>query len=214
MTSAIGRKTPCTELVRPTVARRGGLRAHSQGGFTLLEIMLALSVVVLVAAVGVMTLVGFGEERQQLEAAAWYEAVLRHARAEAMVSGRTMRLSFDAAGRPSLMCESDPLGAPGTFDQPWEPWSHQPPTEYRLAACRRDDSRASRDTAPTWNDDDDAEFQSLSFRPDGSADWAELEIRSVRDPTALVIVVALNGFTGAVTSQTVTATEREQQAAW
>jgi len=204
MTSATGQKKR---------SDRSSMTARSRRGFTLIEMLLSVGVLVLIASVSILSLGAFRDEQKLMSASMWYEVVLRHARAEAMRQGRTMRLSFDATtGKPSLMCESDPIGAPGRFDQLREPWAGSAPPSLSLVRCRRDGNAAFH-TAGLTEDDDDEALQTLWFFADGTSDWAELEVRSETDPSAPVLIVTLNGFSGAVGSRMVTVSEYDAESA-
>src|SRR5690606_26033413 len=103
-----------------------------------------------------------------------------------------LRLSFDSAtGRPQLLGESDPLLAPGVFDLPWALWSDQPPEDYAVTACRRDDTRSQRQSPAVFDEQEEQDMQSLTFYPDGASDWAELEVRSITDDAAAVLIVQI-----------------------
>lgn len=192
MTSATGPK-------RRSEVRRGAR------GFTLLEMILVLGVALLISAAAVVSIGSLNPGSDGMtEAVSGYETVLRQARAHAMREVRRVRLAMDDSGRPMLTVESDPVGAPGQFDQPVEAWSQAPGAgRVRVVRVQRtiasDYASASQDEAGGMSD---ASHQALIFQPDGTSDSAEVELQPLdADAGGPGAVIRLDGFTGALATQ-------------
>jgi len=98
-----------------------------EGGFSLVEVLLTLSLVLGLAAATVVTFTGLDGKNALDEGADRLESMIRFARAEASNSGRQVRLVFDpSTNRPAaasselrdikVSWESDSTGHPGQFE--------------------------------------------------------------------------------------------------
>ena len=204
MTSAV---TP-----RPRVDRRRPRRA-----FTLLETILALTLVVVIAGVVVVNLFGWGESRWLDEGSSRFATLLCMARAEAANMGKSLRIAFepDLAGRVGVqvLLEADPLNAPRQFTvYDGCTWLHHVPEGLVEGAS----SRLVGESAYRWTDlpgqdeaADAAPMEPVTFYPDGSCDSAVIELVSTRASDSRLAIVEVEGLTGAVTRRMVSGSETE-----
>ena len=70
-------------------------RAGKSSGFTLLELVLVLTIIAVVLAAVVPTFSGFAAGRKPQDTAARFVALARYARSEAIADGSTYRILFD-----------------------------------------------------------------------------------------------------------------------
>ena len=174
-------------------------------GFTLVEIMLVLVLLVALAAAGALSLFALRQESRFNDEVFRLESALRMARAEAARTGFRIRLVPDAdAGTLTILWEPQPLEAPEQF-VPFTgaTWGEMAQLDYlRLTRCELTSAAPLISLPPGATDQtsgsppsalvasqpaagassDQAPMQTLTFFPDGSADSAEIELVS-RDPT-------------------------------
>jgi type II secretion system protein H len=72
-------------------------RTRTTSGFTLLELVLVLTILAVVLAAVAPTLSGFAAGRKPQDAAAQFVALARYARSQAIADGSTYRILFDPA---------------------------------------------------------------------------------------------------------------------
>jgi prepilin-type N-terminal cleavage/methylation domain-containing protein len=102
---------------RPTT---WGRRVSAPRGFTLIETVLVLALLVLLAGLTISSFSGTSGQAGQEECVQRLAALCKSARAEAAGPGRRLRLSFPG-GQPLLEAEADPLNKPGEF-APLDAW--------------------------------------------------------------------------------------------
>ena len=68
---------------------------RGRGGLTLIEMVLTMGLILLIAAVGVISFTGLERSQKLTEGARRFETVLRMAKADAANQGRCIRLSVD-----------------------------------------------------------------------------------------------------------------------
>lgn len=198
-----------------TTSPRGPSRT---GGFTLLEVLLTLGLLVAIASVTVFAFGGWRRTAQLNEGARRFEALLRASRAEAAVRGKRLRLTFvDDADAPGafncvIQWESDPVGAPGQYtpfaDIGWR--AFVPDDMVRVARCRRIGVDAVR-MIPLGRDASQRDgFETVAFGPDGSSDSAEIVLLSADDRDSRGAVVRLDGFTGTIETEMLTAEQVDE----
>jgi prepilin-type N-terminal cleavage/methylation domain-containing protein len=188
-----------------------------RAGFTLLEVLLALTLVALLVGAGVIALASLRTGRQ-LEEGAWrFETMLRMARADAARHGRRLRLRFDGEGGAwQVLWESDPIARPGLFDDyascVWR--DSVPEGLVRVVRCELQGPSAyqtlvlqgAREPAAGA-----AALDAVTFYPDGSCDAAEIELADRDGKDVRTAVIAIDGLTGTVTRQILTPTEMDER---
>ncbi len=191
MTSRVGRKKPSPEPARPA--------------FTLLEMVLAIVLVALLAGVAVGVFWGTLEKAEIDAGAERIGALLRSIRAEAALTGRRFRLTFDAdTSRPIVTIERDGLGQPGVFT-PYQAWWIN---RARLAdgvavvSCERTGDSALDETgdyaAETGRQED---LDEITFHPDGSSDSARIVLATNDEERHWSAEITLNGIDGTITTR-------------
>jgi len=189
-------------------------------GFTLFELVLAISLMLLLAGVIIISFAGSRRIEGLDEGAARFEAALRMTRAEAAGAGRRFCLILrdqDAAFR--VMWEPEPLTAPGEFvpytRSTWP--EHLPsgivevtrleltgPSVYRVMGI------ASSPFKLVGMDAKPEDLDLLMFHADGSSDSGLVELATTDPADQRRAVVEVDGRTGTVTSQVLTPTELEE----
>jgi Tfp pilus assembly protein FimT len=206
---------------------------QAKRGFTLVEMLLVVLVVMLLAAVSVTYFGGMLRGTQLNEGASRFTSMLRFARAEAANSGRRIQIQFDpvttnAAGpagyQPRIKCELEPINEPGVYRDLNEPlwmdgqssllaWvqSVRPmDTEEAVVASTNDTYLAQTDLAdvtslPATNDLASVSAPApITFYPDGSSDSAAFMLVSADAEDERRIQITLNGFTGTVSQEAFT----------
>lgn len=196
MTSATGR------------TRRQPRRAaskSSRGGFTLIEVVLALTLVLLMAGIVVISLPALEAGHRFDAGVSRFATALRMLRAEAVTRGRRMRLSFDDQGDSSVSWEADPLQSPGVFE-PFTAgtWIASLPNDLvEVTDCRIDRLTRAQVMAVIAGQDAVADQttsgpSSVTFYPDGSTDPAVITLASRNADDLRQATVTLDATTGQV----------------
>lgn len=108
---------------RPSVR---GRRASGGAGFTLVEILVTLGVLVLLASVAWPAMESQIRASELPESADRMRTVLAMTRCEAMVQYRRFRVRFEAeAQQPIVEWEPDPIRRPGEFEATAAPWADE-----------------------------------------------------------------------------------------
>ncbi len=202
----------------------GHRRQLAGPGFTLVELLLTVSLLLLMVGAGILNF-GPAQGGARLdEGATQVESLFRYARAQAASSGRTVRIVFPdgepvATGTNStstasgiqVAWETDPLGAPGQFEAlaDAKPYTTQIDELVRVRPSRAQPpagtpaslSPSSSSLTPTGvfaGSDEPSAPQALTvlFYPDGSSDSAEVVLSSLDDGDAKQMAVKLSGLTG------------------
>jgi prepilin-type N-terminal cleavage/methylation domain-containing protein len=187
---------------------RGGRKRvlRVRGGFTLLEILLALTIMGLLMAALAVNWSALAGGQDLEEGAARLETALRMARADAANLGRRIRLAFDEIdGRFIVFWEADPLAEPGRFAEytacTWDDFVSM--DRIRLERCQLGGLSLTQvtrmDTA--GGGDANAGPAAITFEPDGSSDSAVIEVSAVDERDTRHVIIELEGLTGTITSR-------------
>jgi len=174
-------------------------RARPGGGFTLLELMLAVALISAILVVGIVAGTSSGERRKFEYAVNRLETTLRMARAEAANSARRIRLAFDEETRlPEVLWEPSPLDRPEQFEPHTTcPWLGRVPRDrIAVTRCRATgpDGRPLEEAPTSVGDDTDNEdMQTITFNPDGTSDSVLIEIESADLGDSLRAAIKLDG---------------------
>jgi type II secretory pathway pseudopilin PulG len=185
-------------------------RPNSVRGFTLVELLLTLGLIVALATVIVVAIPALNRSAALDECVNRFVTTLRLARAEAANRGRCLRLAFEPeSGRPMMLCEIDPLEAPGQFAPYAGAWAEQVPAEMvRATEAALTGSSAYR-MLSTAEAESDA-LPELQFYPDGSSDSGRWVLASADPRDTRVAIVTLDGLTGTVQQSILTASQYEE----
>ena len=203
----------------------GHRRRLAGPGFTLVELLLTVSLLLLMVGAGILNF-GPAQGGARLdEGATQIESLFRYARAQAASTGRTVRIVFPdgepvATGTNStptaagiqVAWETDPLGAPGQFEaladaKPYttqidelvrvRPFRAQNPAVPTVAGSSASSSSLTPTESSAGGDAPSApQALSILFYPDGSSDSAEVVLSSLDDGDAKQMAVKLSGLTG------------------
>jgi len=191
-----------------TRRRASSPRAARAAGFTLVEVLLAMAILLLLLGLGMVSLSSLGAGHA-LEDGAWrFEGVLRMARAEAANQGRRLRLDFDPqTGALLILWEPDPVAQPGVFeDYTACSWRNAVPSDQvTVTRCQLVGPSAYQTlnlgamNAPAAGQQ--ATLQAITFYPDGSCDAAEIELADASGEDARTAVIDMDGLTGVTSTQ-------------
>jgi prepilin-type N-terminal cleavage/methylation domain-containing protein len=188
-------------------------------GFTLLELMLALSVLLVLTGVMVYGFSGWQRTALLDEGAQRFATLLRMLRAESAMCGKRLRLAFTPAGDATsgatieTLCEREPLDGPEAFTSYegalWQAGS--PAQLVRVIRCRlTGPARYPASGAAAGGSPEGLAPPSIDFYPDGSSDSAIVYLVSVNAKDTRVAVVELNGHSGSASSRILTAAEFQE----
>jgi len=189
---------------RGAFSRRGARRAAG-GGFTLIELVLVLTLVAFLAMMSWITFAGRQDDTDFEEGVNRFESSLRLARAESASLGLRLRFSFDANGAAQILYEPKPLEAPGEFVVYVAcPWGDIFNGRLALVSrCERTGSSAYRSGGMgTGNPGDQAVLEDLTFYPDGTSDSALVELSPPDGADPRRAVIELGGLDGAIRTLT------------
>jgi len=200
--------------------RRAGPRPPHAGtgpGFTLVEVVLAVALVVVLVSMGIIALGRWYDTGRLPEGARRLESILRMARADACARGRRVQFGFDGDTlQPAITWEPKPLEEPGQFLPHPGVWAHDLPAEdLRVIRCERRGSDAMR--VLTYGDgreltsDEGNVLQAVTFYPDGSFDSAILEVAGRNESELRVGRIDLDGVSGKIELRILTPMELEEQ---
>jgi len=183
-------------------------------GYTLFEIILVLSILVLLAGVTVVSLHSmFGDDLE--DAASMFTTAIRFAGAESASVGRRIRMDFPedpAIGQSStmIMIEPDPLGQPGVFEEYTRcTWTRYLDDRIRIVESRLTGESAYRVVEDKSFEDEDA-ISPVTFYPDGSSDSVRIIVMLRADDEERAAVITVDGFNGTVTSDIRTTEELQE----
>ncbi len=177
---------------RKARSRRGdGARLGALGrpgrAFTLLEVILAITLLVALASAGAFALVSWYDGRNLEEGAVQFEALVRMARADAANTKRSIRLSFEPdTGAIRVLWEPQPFTEPRVFvEYDTSVWAAEVPNGLvRVTRCELtgDSAYSTLDTetlAPP--DPGEVRMDPVTFHPDGTSDSAVIELATAGD---------------------------------
>jgi prepilin-type N-terminal cleavage/methylation domain-containing protein len=206
------------------------LSKRPQCGFTLLELLLVVVLLLLFASVAVVSLTPLRQGAQLNEGVGQLESMLRFARAEAAQEGRRfqVRLSATTLAGPSglpassvqVSWEPQPLTRPGVFvaDASTAPLAQSVNNLLRIEEVRHvgcAPAAIQTNTAPSATLSDDAPsapldaldstnsetWPPITFYPDGSSDSAEILVASDDASDPRRMLVHWDGLNGSATHQ-------------
>jgi len=196
--------------------------ATRQAGYTLIELILVVLLLLLFTGAAVMNLTPLAQGARLDEGVGQLETLLRFARAEAAQQGRRHQLQLQAgtdtapAHRATIEVrwEPEPLHQPGAFvqSQPTAALAQSVTEHVRIEHVRLLEWTASPIPAPTADASHDtpaepeppasegfgdtAEWPPIMFYPDGSSDSAEILVGSVDLSDPRRMWVKWNGLSG------------------
>jgi prepilin-type N-terminal cleavage/methylation domain-containing protein len=193
-------------------ALRPGASPRREAGFTLIEILLALTILGLLLSVAAINFGAFRNNQALEEGASRLETALRMARAEAANQGRRIRIAFsEEDGRVQVLWEPEPLAEPGVFVPCTScTWDDYLTVEgVRLDRCQLVGTSIHRPS--DWADGGGAPAESvldaITFEPDGSSDSAVIELLPTDVSDLRRAVIGIDGMTGIITSRILTSEE-------
>ena len=189
-------------------------------GFTLLEVLLAVALVVVLVSIAVGTFTTMYQSEQIGEGSLKLDSVLRMARADAASQGRKIRMIFDPQTlQPSIVWEPKPLEEPGVF-VPYTAanWTSGLPNDVvRVRRSQRIGDSAVQTSLIKADDDlqsaDGKVLQYITFYPDGTCDSAIIELAGLVDSELRIGRINIEGTTGTFTLRILTPTEQQEQEA-
>lgn len=187
-------------------------------GFTLLEVLLAIALMVVLVSITVGTFTDFYQNEQIGEGSRRMDSVLRMARADAANQGRKIRMVFDPQTfQPSIVWEPKPLEEPGVFvPYTGASWTSGLPTDcVRVRRCQRIKDSAVQTSMFKKDEElhssDGKVLQGLTFYPDGTCDSAIVELGGLVDSELRIGRIDIEGTTGTFTLRILTPTEQQEQ---
>jgi type II secretory pathway pseudopilin PulG len=198
--------------------RTGPKHRDTGAGFTLVELLLSVSLLVLLLGAIVFNFSGLQRGAELNEGVNQVEALIRFARAHASNSGHPVQLSFEEdvddesaepLGNLRLLWEPDPVARPGFLVPLVEAGEYVRGLtdlirieSVRLVAGNSFEPAtpgASGDASENAGDNSTvAAFPSIGFFADGSSDSAEIVIASRSEEDSRRIAVRLQGITGSI----------------
>jgi prepilin-type N-terminal cleavage/methylation domain-containing protein len=198
----------------------------TQAGFTLVELVLTVTLILLLAGAAVLNFGSFQRGAQLDEGLGQLEYLFRLARASAASSGRRVQITFGGETQTpttnasptaegiQVRWEPDPLIAPGTF----HPLAEAAPLVERLNELIQIRPLPFPESAPTFNASEDfpsdlsqlqppsdagvsTNVPALRFYPDGSSDPADFLVASLDPEDGRLVRVRLSGLVGTVRRQ-------------
>ena len=183
-------------------------------GFSLVEVVLSITLLLLVFGAIIFNFAHLGERSGFDEGARRFESFVRHARAEASLGGRTIRIEFVPAGtsaaptpsttssatgsttRVQVSVEVDPLNKPGHFSElRGRAWAD--PELDRLVDVVEVRSLDRLQLAGLHSEDEPG-LRPFDFFGDGSSDSVEIILASKDADDRRRIAIRVYGLTGAV----------------
>jgi len=207
------------QFAQPSPGPSLGGRGAGAAGFTLIEVILAIAVFSLLAAVVTVNMFGGVKEKYLDEGSQQLETVLRMARAEAANQGRRLRLVWRGEEqRLVVMWEPQPLAQPGQFvEHTGASWVKLVPNDtIRVVNSKRTGASDADMNALVFGDtskmgsDEEGETALVDFYPDGSCDSAWFEFASRDEGDLRRAVIELDGFNYLISTKILGATELAQ----
>ena len=184
------------------------LRRQAQAGFTLFELILALSLVVLLGVMVVLSLPSLDQRVKFEEAVRQLEAVLRLGRAESASTGKRLRLEFAAEGSFKVTWEPQPLTEPGVFQDYTVPtWARE---LLVVRSCRLTSPSLQTPQESMVPTADGAVLSPIIFYPDGSCDSAVIQAGGKQPDEIRTAVIEMDGINGIITTRLLLPSELEE----
>jgi type II secretory pathway pseudopilin PulG len=208
-------------------ARAWKVGTRGRAGFTFVEILLVLSLVLLLMGVTALTMGGWRHSMDLEEASQSLVTGLKMARADAANMGLRLQLAFDpTSGQCQLLWEADPLANPGVFTDytkcTWKAFLENP--DVMVTRCDFTGSSSWRtlvngstsgtplitpfgtasgtaSAAGSSTGSDQSLLSAITFDPDGSSDSVTIEMVPVDPTSGQHAVIKLDGLTGRITSR-------------
>ena len=164
---------------------------------TLIEILLACSILGLIAAAVIMNFSTLLDTQHLEEGASQVESLVRMSKAQAALQGKRVRMLVDAgAGKLSLEWEPNPAVEPGKFVayEGLALGANSIAEHVKVTSCSLDGPDAggeSKGEGPTM----------IYFDPDGSCDGFTIHLASINDKDARRAHVQLFSFDGTIGTQ-------------
>jgi len=193
------------------------------GGFTLVELLLVVSMVLMLASAAVFNFSTLLRGNQLEEGTTRLETLMRFARAQAANSGRKVQLVFsndatnaDASAGTEVRAtwESDPLSQPGCFTALEQAQFHVQEVNdmVQVESVKLLDSARPMPSDSSENEDPEESgaptnsaaakpIAPITFYPDGSCDSAEIIVAARSTEEDQRMAVRLVGLTGSVSHQ-------------
>ena len=202
-----------------------------KSGFSLVELLLTLVLILCLAAASVLTFTAIYQSSNLDEGSDRFQSLIRFAQAEAATTGRKVRLQFvnarpleenpDAELRDiKVTWEADLLNAPGVFQEYTnKAWSEEIVNELvgvqkvkplALTDALQNGSEMGSSSGETTDAlEFEEEFPSITFYPDGSCDSAEIVLASRNEEDDRRMAVTLSGLLGSVSTRTLSAHDED-----
>lgn len=215
---------------------------HRDAGFSLVELLLTLVLILCLAAASVFTFTAIYTTANLDEGSDRFQSLIRFAQAEAATTGRKVRLQFvptEEAALPAgadgaelraikVTWEADLLNAPGVFEEYTnKAWSEEIVNELvgvqkvepisnsgaPMPVAVEAVPAADEASSATGEYSSVEEFPAITFYPDGSCDSAEVVLASRNDEDQRRLAVRLSGMLGTMSTRTISASEAEGETA-
>lgn len=189
--------------------RPGGARPRAGAGFTLIELILAISLMVLLGGMVWLNYVTIGQRGKVDEAVARVASTLNLCRAEAGATGKSLRLEFVGDGQMKVTIEAQPLTDPGVFvDYQAGPWSDDPLSDQlKVNSCRL--LAPGIDSVMAQSSDGPA-MPPIGFYPDGSGDSATIELSPRNGDDTRTFIIDFDGLNGTTMQRILLPSELEE----
>jgi prepilin-type N-terminal cleavage/methylation domain-containing protein len=200
----ISRTGPITPARRNAVGQ-GGAAGRARRGFTLIETLLTLCLILLLLGVAALATGGWIFGNTLEEGASRVESALRLARADAANQCRRVRLAFPADGSPpQVLWEAQPLEQPGVFTAFVAcTWTEVLALDgLRVDRCEPVGPSTQRKAdwgAATSTESDDVPA-AVTFEPNGSSDSVVLSLSVDGRGDTRRATLELDGRTGLITT--------------
>ena len=217
------------QFLTPAAGIPAGGGVARKRGFTLVELLLTVTLICLFLGAMVCNFSDFGKNARFDEGVGRMEALLRLAQAQAASSGRVVQMvieasmdtnSLDAVGVIRIRWEPDPLAMPGVFeDLSGDQWQTAPITDLvRIESVTNLAGNLGHIGSPVSSgeqmtfvleDSTSGEPTCLTFYPDGSCDPAEITLAPREASDLRRTLLRLNGVTGAIQRQSIALEDQE-----
>ncbi|NQU76412.1 MAG: hypothetical protein HQ546_08890 [Planctomycetes bacterium] len=202
---------------RPRLQQAPPPAIDEPAGFTLVELILVLTLLVAITAVSVFGFAGWQRSSALNEGADRFATLLRMLPLTSANCGRRLQLTFaddenplgrEGAATFSVQWENDPLGAPGQFvNYAGGAWEGLMPAGLIHATASRLTGTSAYRLMPSQASAQGQILAPITFCPDASCDSAVVYLVSVNESDTRVAVIELNGLTRIVKKRILTADE-------